>query len=79
MDYIVGNKEIETFTTDEELMCPYCGYIHQIDAEDLSMMAFETNDSLNFDDYIFTCPKCEKKYKVEREVSFTYETFRLED
>lgn len=65
-------KEIDTWSDSNELICPYCGYKRDIDFE-----MFENAD-IEFDEEEAECWECGKYFRVQRKVFFTYNTYKDE-
>ena len=51
-------------TSTDEVVCPYCGYIH--------MDSFDFPDS--FEDY--ACDNCGEKFDMQREYTVEYTTYK---
>lgn len=66
-------EEINTWSDEDKIICPYCGYEHNYNWDD-----FEGAD-LEFDDWEYECSNCGKEFYVGRSVSFSYETYKKED
>lgn len=65
----------DTWSDNDELICPYCGYHYKIDHTEFAL----SGEELEFDDRKFTCPNCENEYLVSRRVHFTYKTYKSFD
>jgi len=68
---IERNGKIDTYSTDGKWICPYCGYAYEYDHTE------DTPQDIEFDDYEWQCPQCQKKYYVKQRCYFTHETFKI--
>jgi transposase-like protein len=59
-------KKLFSWHTDE-MVCPYCGYIH------------ENSNELSSDISDYECDVCGRKFHYERETEVHYDTYRKED
>lgn len=66
---LLSGKETNTFCEDD-IICPYCGEIYEIEDE---------YDLYSEGGHEVECPFCEKKFKVDTHVSFTFDTERIEE
>lgn len=51
----------------EEMVCPYCGYIH------------ENSNELSSDSSEYECDNCGRKFLYERETEVHYSTYSMEE
>ena len=63
--------EIETYSEKEEIICPYCGYIHDKDY-------FELPDKMEFDHVLCKCSNCDSKFYLGQTVTVYNETYKIE-
>lgn len=62
-------QELETETEYEgEVICPYCGHMHERD--------FETSEMFTDGEHDFTCYYCRNDFELETSVSYTYSTYK---
>ncbi|MBR2196265.1 MAG: hypothetical protein IKO46_06135 [Salinivirgaceae bacterium] len=73
MKAIINGKEIDTYSIDDEIICPHCGHVHKYDPE---MFAYE---DIEFDDVEFECGECGEVFLVSRRVSWSFNTYKNED
>lgn len=59
-------KKLFSWHTDE-MVCPYCGYIH------------ENSNELSSDCSEYECEVCGREFHYERETEVHYDTYRMED
>lgn len=60
-------QEHGSCTRDDEIMCPYCGYVQDQDV-------FEMHDSTSF-----TCPECDKESDLDKEYTTHFTTTKRDD
>ena len=66
-------QEIDTWSDEGKLICPFCGYAYEIDHTE-----YFGNCDLEFDDMEWDCPHCGETYLVSQRVFFTHETYKPE-
>lgn len=66
----VENGEVTEFDCEDEIYCPYCGEVYEI--EDEYELYIEGEHEVE-------CPFCERAFTVNVNVSYSYDTRRAED
>jgi transposase-like protein len=67
MDRFADTREKLFSWHTEEMVCPYCGYIHE-NSNELSSYCSE-----------YECDVCGREFHYERETEVHYDTYRMED
>ena len=63
--------EIETYSVKEQVICPYCGYIHE-------RYDFELPDKMDFDHVLCKCYECGKEFYLGQTITIHNETYKKE-
>ena len=66
-------EEIDTFSIDDEIICPYCGHKFDISEYDVFQDSYDTESEVDVE-----CEECGKTFLAQRETSFTYQTYKKE-
>ena len=64
------------FEDDEQIsssgaICPYCGYVHEPDGDNYEL--YQEGET------IITCDHCDKDFKSDLYISYTWTTTKIED
>lgn len=62
--------EIETYSEKGEIICPYCGYIHDKDY-------FKLPNKMEFDHVLCECSNCCKEFYLGQTVTVYNETYKI--
>ena len=63
-------KEIDTFSDKGQMICPYCGHIH--DRHD-----FELPDKTEIDHLLCECSNCDSKFYLGQTATIYNETYKI--
>jgi len=67
MDQFADTRKPYFSERTSEMVCPYCGYIH------------ECSEELSSDSSEYECEVCGREFHYERETEVYYSTYRKED
>ena len=67
-------EEIDTFSINGEIICPYCGHKFSINKYDIFEDCNECETEIDVE-----CDECGNTFVAQREVEFNYATFKKEE